>query len=368
MSRPIDAHTRTFLELLQVAVGNRTTLSCFPATEGEWVALVKEAERQGLLGVFFSAIQTLLPEADIPMVVYFSLEKAARKIRDRNREQLEAIRSLAAFFRERGYRTCLLKGQAAGAYYPDPLLRQSGDIDIWVEGERKAVISMLARQYSFRKILYIHADVRMMQNICVEVHFTPSWMNAWRSNRRLQRWFAAVAGEQFSHEDDKLGCPVPTTHFNGVYMVDHIYRHLLEEGVGLRQILDYYYVLRQLDDTGRERVRQDLKQLRLLRFAGSLMYVLQEVFLLDSTYLLCPPDPKGGAFLLESALISGNFGRADARNAHSKDESLPAHVRRKLRRSLRLLRRYPSEVLGMPFFMLWQYLWRRRNGYLYHGR
>lgn len=359
MGRLVDSHTRPFFELLQVAVGNRATLTHLPSAEEEWVALVKEAEQQGLLGVFYSAIQVILPQVDIPMVVYFSLEKAARKIEEKNKKCLELFNSLSRFFAGRGYRTCLLKGQAAGVYYPNPLLRQSGDVDIWVEGSRGELVSLLRKHFPVRKVVYHHCAF-LESGLQAEVHFTPSWMNDFRANRRLQRWFASVADKQFSQGT--------TPAFNAVYFLIHIYRHVLEEGIGLRQMLDYYYVLQHLDEADKEKVRQDLTHLHLLRFAGSLMYVLQEVFLLDDKYLLCPPDPKGGEYLLESTLMSGNFGWYDASNAHSVNESLPAHVRRKLRRNFRLLLRFPSEVLSMPFFMLWQYVWRLMNGYLYHGR
>ena len=53
---------------------------------------------------------------------------------------------------------------------------------------------------------------------------------------------------------------------------------------------------------------------------------------------------------------------------YEKGEGLVGHSKRKLTRGLRYLLHYPSEVLGMPVFMCWQYFWRRKNGFLYKGR
>ena len=186
------------------------------------------------------------------------------------------------------------------------------------------------------------------------------------ANRRLQRWFTAKAPEQFSHFDESLGINVPTPAFNGVYLMLHIYRHLLAEGVGLRQLMDYYYLLQHLDAAGRETVLQDLRHLGLYKFSGTVMYVLQEVFLLDASRMLCPPDARSGALLLKSILQSGNFGQFDPAFANGKGKAHGklVHGWLKLRRNLRFLSICPSEVLWMPWFLTWQYFWRLRHGYL----
>ena len=36
---------------------------------------------------------------------------------------------------------------------------------------------------------------------------------------------------------------IPTVEFNIIFQLTHIYSHLMNEGIGLRQLLDYYYVL-----------------------------------------------------------------------------------------------------------------------------
>ena len=193
-------------------------------------------------------------------------------------------------------------------------------------------------------------------------------MNSPFSNRKLQRYFASISEEQFSNYCEELGCCIPTNRFDAVYMMLHMLRHVLDEGVGLRQLLDYYYLLIKMTPQEKDQAIKDIQQLGILGFASGMMFVMQEVLGVGQSILLCSPDAKQGAFLLEEIMLSGNFGRFDKRNAHEKNESHIRHARRKLRRALRFLKYYPGEVLFMPAFMAWQYFWRRKNGYFYKGK
>ena len=354
-----------FFQLLQLSVGTRDAFTV-PVSDDAWKRIFALASAHGLLGVTFPAVKQ--QGSVVPHDLLMAWWAAEEKIMQANGVLRQKSIAIQSFFKGNGYRSCILKGLSAAAFYPQPLLRQSGDIDVWVEGDRQQLVDFLRSRFQVHKVVYHHCDVIMVQGIKVEVHFTPTWMNAFRRDRRLQRWFASVAESQFSHWDPALGCCVPTLHFQGVYLMLHIFRHVLDEGVGLRQFMDYHYLLTQLDTEDRAAILASLKELGLLRFAGAVMYVLQEVFRTDASMLLCPLAPRGGAFLLKGVLRSGNFGRMDARNAHQKGESMLEHSRRKLRRAAGLLLHYPSEVLSMPFFMLWQYCWRRRRGYLYKGR
>lgn len=357
-----------FFELLQYSLGSRADIPDLPSDRDGWEELFKTMGQHNLLGVTFPAFDDLHDEVEIPLGVYSRWAMMAEKIQQKNVNHKAACKLLYEKFLSNGFRSCILKGQAAAALYPRPELRQCGDVDIWLEGDRQAVVDFLRGRFPVKKIVYHHCDVQILKGISVEVHFTPSWMNAPLRNRRLQDYFKSISSEQFSHLDGTLGFNTPTLRFAAVYMLIHIYRHVLDEGIGLRQLLDYYYVLKAMSSSDKETVLEDLRHLGLVRFAAGVMYVLREVFALGDSYLLIEPDDTMGKFLLEEILASGNFGRFDVRNAHQKGESIAKHSKRKLTRALRYLRFFPGEVISMPGFMLWQYLWRRRNNYLYKGR
>lgn len=357
-----------FIELIQTALGVRDSVSVLPQTREEWEALYSKAAKHNMLGLTFPVIDEIHDTVDIPLGVYSRWAMVTEKIQKKNAALVKACRQLSDMFLENGFRVCIMKGQAVAALYPRPELRHCGDIDLWVGGGREKVMDFLRPRFPMRKVLYIHADVQMLKGIGTEVHFTPSWLNSPIGDRRLQKYFKSREEEQFGHFDRNLGFCTLTLEFDLVYMLQHIYRHVLEAGIGLRQLLDYYYVLKSASEEDMTRARQDLNHLRMMNFAAGVMYVLQEVFLLDKQHMIADPDPVLGAFLLDEIMRSGNFGRYDSRNADPKTASQATHIKSKVTRALRFLKYFPSEVLWMPWFMTWQYFWRRRRGYLYKGR
>ncbi len=355
-------------ELIQLSIGTRDDFPSAPQTMEQWGGLLNLVVEHSLVGVTYPAVEKYSRLTPVPLEYTFPWTMAVDEIKEKNKRMMEAAGSLYRFFKKHGYPNCIIKGPAAAAYYPRPELRQGGDIDIWVGGERQDIVDFLRSKCQVRRVVYHHCDARLVKGINVEVHFTPTWMNGFFANRRLQKWFEAQASCQFSNYNEALGFSVPLPRFDGVFLLLHIYRHVLDEGVGLRQLLDYHYLLKALGPEDRSCVVEDLKHLGMMGFASEVMFVLREVFGTTEDALLCPPDPRRGAFLLDSVLVSGNFGHSDARNAHGSSEGILAHGWRKVRRNATLLLHYPGEVLAMPLYMVWQYFWRRRHGYLYKGR
>ena len=123
----------------------------------------------------------------------------------------------------------------------------------------------------------------------------------------------------------------------------HMFRHYLEGGLGLRQMMDYYYILQVLDPADRQPVMDTLKRLGMDRFAAALMLSLQYNFGLEDEYLLCPPDRKLGRKLIEDAISMGNFGVLDTRNRAKKGEGPIGRFFRKNGRVFSNLRYYPGD-------------------------
>lgn len=364
---PTESVYNAFFRLLKVAVGSAEPSEALRMPATEWQALLKEASRHKVLGATFPAVVKLFDSSDMPTVTYISWEKAANKTRLYNQKHRAASAEVYKFFTDNGFRCCILKGDASAAYYPEPEFRQNGDIDIWVEGQRDALFSFLNERFPLKKTTYVHTETKMRADFEVEVHYTPSWMYSPISNRRLQKWFLSRADGEFVNFDEKLGCCVPTDRFNGTYMLLHIFRHLFFEGIGFRQVMDYYFVLTKMSEADRDDVRRNVRSLGIGRFTSALIWVMAEVFGLDSKYFLCEPSARTGKTLLEAIVVSGNFGREDPLFA-KRGEGKIAHSLKKLRRNMQFFFISPSEFIWMPFYMTWQYFWRRRKGYLYNGR
>lgn len=351
-------------DFLKLALGAKTGRESVPHSREEWEELYKLASKHNLVAVTFPLIDELHDEDLVPLGIYSRWAMMVEMVQQKNVRMNESCVKLYQFFKANGMRSCILKGQGIAALYPRPDLRQSGDIDIWIDADRKTILSFLEEKGSAGKVFYHHCEPNMLKGISVEVHFLPSWMNAPAANRRLQRFFRSVAPSQFGNYNEKLGFCVPTLAFQAVHILVHIYRHVLEEGVGLRQLMDYYYVLKALTPQERTLAVRDIEYLKLTKFAAGVMYVLQEVFDISEDLLLCAPDRIQGGFLLDEIMIAGNFGKYDSRNDHPKDENRLKHAKRKITRAMRFLEYYPSEVIGMPYFLIKHYFWRVFKGYI----
>ena len=157
---------------------------------------------------------------------------------------------------------------------------------------------------------------------------------------------------------------MPSLAFDRVFILLHCYRHICGHGVGLRQIMDYFYVLRQ---GFTPEVQADavywIKQLGMKRFAAGLMWVLKEYFGLEERYLLMEPDEKEGRFIIGEVLLTGNMGHSDTRNWGSMKTPLSRFFLN-LRRDFYLARHYPHEAVWQPVFSIWLYAWRLCKGLL----
>ena len=346
--------------ILKIYVGKADKLPNELSHE-EWGAIFNIAKKQTILGVTFDVIKGLpkvqLPPKEIKLKwLYF-----AEKIKQRNIAVNEAIYELQKKLNDVGLNGCILKGQGVGLLYPTPESRQPGDIDVWCNDGRNDIIGKL-KDYKIKNIVIHHADIDILKGVPVELHFVPSWFYCPFTERKFRKWYVSESDRQFENCNDKGFCN-PTISFNLVYSIVHIYKHLFDEGIGLRQLMDYYFILLHSDARERNEALGHLSNFKMKRFAGAVMYVMQEVFGLDSKYYICSPSEKYGKQLLADIMAGGNFGQYNIKNVHGKENVITRGIR-KMKRNLKVVAYYPSEVLWSPIWKCWHWVWRKRNGYL----
>lgn len=356
-----------FLDLVSFSVSDKPF--CHILTDDEWRLVYDLAKKQTLTGILLEGIKRLPKEQCPPKAILLQWFTHVENIKKKNQELNRLVPQLIQKFQKDGFRSVILKGQGNALLYPNPLLRTPGDIDIWLDGNKSEIIRYVRKYCPNEEIVYHHAEFPVMKQCDIEVHFTPSWMNNYFKNKKLQQFFEESKEAQFNHKvslPDKEGfIYVPTAGFNRAYIMLHIYRHLFEEGIGLRQLVDYYYVLKQkCTDTEKEKSRLTIEQLGMKRFCSAVMYIMQEIFGLEKEFLIFAPSEPEGKFLLEEILRAGNFGKWDERIVRQKNETHIHKYFRKIKRNLRFIKSYPSEVIWNPIFRFWQYQWRKKNGYL----
>jgi len=138
----------------------------------------------------------------------------------------------------------------------------------------------------------------------------------------------------------------------------HIMNHLIHEGIGMRQIMDYYFLLRQgFTEEEQQHDVQLLKEFGLYDITAAVMFVMRQLFAMPKRLLLVPPDERRGAFLMNEILYGGNFGHYDPQSAQARTP-WKKNVKR-LKRDWRLLTIFPSECLWEPIFRWWHFFWRQ---------
>ena len=307
--------TEKFLfELLRLALdttGKLQGLEEAPSEE-DWKAVYKLAKRQSVLGVAFSGIKKL-PEDFRPerkMLLRWSLDAEGTAGMNALINQ-EAAR-LTQVFDGAGRKNAVLKGPANARLYPEPLSRQCGDIDIWVEGGRDSVSKLL---YDLNLLnadtddhAYSRHHIHLPENkdgITVEVHFKPASGIPFR-NGALQKF---LNEEIRKAEMVPEGFYSPSIKFALVMQMAHLQQHFYSGGLGLRQYTDYLMLLRHSTESDRSAALVVMKRLSMMRACGAVMWMLQEVFGLERGLMLCAPDRWRGERLLKLALSGGNFGQ-----------------------------------------------------------
>ena len=453
---------KIFFDFLRFCIGSAKQIPD-SLKEVDWKELYAIAKKQCLVGVLFDGIKKL-PAEHVGMKKELLLQWMAESqmLEKANVRLNDAAIQVSEWFRKKGFRTCILKGQGNALLYPNPYSRTPGDIDIWVEGGDKLVISFVRSIFPHKKACYHHIEFPSYKGVEVEVHYRPSFLLCFWHNRKLQKYYERVKDEQFSHRvmlGEQGEIAIPTVEFNLIFQLTHIFSHLMNEGIGLRQLVDYYFVicdfykvyqksskitpslftlkegstshpdplsmvftppsvppfpgdrnlrgeggnrptrcsepLRSKDggpskvspdcagwdrrdaigdvtsatastdssataarssSTAIDRVQEELKELGLWKFAGGIMYIMQEVFGMPASRLIVPPNEKYGKFVLNEVLEAGNFGKHDARNRFGRLKL--GHNLQRVYRDIRLVKFFPAEALCEPLFRTWHFFWR----------
>ena len=363
--------TSAIFLFLNYCLGKKVDMSMVVA-KIDWRQLYTFASRQALLGFCFDGIKRLTKEfseelKQNPMGrdLLMTWMGAAQQIRRQNMKVNAVAGKLYSKFREDGLRCCILKGQGNALMYPNSYSRTPGDIDVWVNASREEITEYAKRHFNLEDDIRFHHLETTMDAVPVELHFFPCSMNNPLYHARLQKWFKLNADLQCSNVvslSDGIGeIAIPTTAFNVVYQLTHLYHHFFDEGIGMRQIVDYYFVLVKSEERRVKNLtalQRELKHLGLWKFARAVMYVLHEVLGISEEKMIAPMDEKRGKLLLAEILNGGNFGQHFTKYGHFTQQGMAKKYFLKIWRNMHFVRYYPAEALSEPLFRTWHFFWR----------
>ena len=364
--------TSPYFALLRYCLGKKRNMSRVIAGMN-WHELYSFASKQALLGLCFDGIERLgeeypeeLKRNPIGRELLMTWMGKAQQIRRQNMKVNAVAGKLFAMLREDGMRCCVLKGQGNALMYPNPYSRNPGDIDVWINASRERIMEYTQKKFELGDDIRLQHLETSLDGVPVELHFFPCSMNNPIYHARLQKWFRRYADLQCSHivglPDGAGDIAIPTTAFYVVYQLTHLYHHFFDEGIGMRQIIDYYYIVNN-DEllVVRDTLQRELKNLGLWKFAGAVMYVLHEALGLPEEKMIAPMDEKRGELLLAEILEGGNFGRHFTKYGGFTHQSTGKKYFLKIWRNMHFVRYYPAEALSEPIFRTWHFFWRVKN-------
>ena len=244
-----------FFAFLKYCLGYKENMSRVIAGMN-WHELYSFASKQALLGLCFEGIERLgeeypeeLKQNPIERELLMTWMGKAQQIRRQNMKVNAVVSKLFSMLREDGMRCCILKGQGNALMYPNPYSRTPGDIDVWIDASRERIMEYAQKKFELEDDIRLQHLETSLDGVPVELHFFPCSMNNPIYHARLQKWFRRNAELQCSHivglPDGAGDIAIPTTAFNVVYQLTHLYHHFFDEGIGMRQIIDYFLVVNE---------------------------------------------------------------------------------------------------------------------------
>ena len=336
--------------------------------------LFEFSKRHSILGYVWDILQPELAKLSSDsmaqnrqlMLRWYAL---AAKIEDKNKLLNAICNKVEEKFQSEGFETVILKGQSLAPLYDEPLHRSPGDIDIWLikddklSRNRDAIVNYVRRIKPKSKICYHHMEFISIKGVSVETHFTPSWMANPFHNRKLQQFF--IQEFKGSRVQEFKGSRVQ--EFNEVFIPLHIFRHLFQEGITLKQVLDYYYVLKRRNKAVPGHISEELiQELGIKKFVQALCWVEQEIFGLEEQYMPFEPDEEEGRFILREIIRKDQYSENNNPGLTMADFSSENRLHNfcsRIKRVGALIKHYPEEALWELPWRIWHFVWRYCKGY-----
>ena len=235
----------------------------------------------------------------------------------------KGVRHLAALMTAAGVDYVVVKGQAVATYYPDGSLREAGDIDYYVApASFDRSVAVVRQQWGVeprREGSDYHVHFQR-EGVTFEGHFALTQLYSRRRNRYWQQLMATDTGTTVNVDGRPVRTLSPTLH--ALYVFLHLYHHLMELGVGLRQLCDLAVLLHYgLLPADRERLRGHLRQLGMERAFKACAALMADRLGLPPEDLPCgeltATDRHYADRILAVMLYRGNMGRWNKRSGFS---------------------------------------------------
>lgn len=358
---------RQFLELLRLGLwgGNPTSIWTEPC---DWDQILTLAQQQTVTAICYDGI-TLLPAENRPArIKQLEWWTLAQDVEAGNRKVDKGVRCVFERLQAKGIKAVLLKGQGVAQYYQHPNHRHSGDIDIYCDAENypRAIAEMDSWEDTTYKDETIYHRSYSVRNWEVEVHSIYQGFYHPKNNERWQQIQALVPldGDEILRIATGMEVSVPQPQMNAMYIFTHAMHHLLQVGIGFRQVCDWLCLWKMREEQIDKALFVKCADImHTSRIMAAMLYVAvtylgypRDIIPLDAS---TPQAKKDGEFLLRDMIVQGNFGKnTDILKGVEKDNHLHnlKNYWLQAKRLLKMRDLFPDEAPAYPVHWLKQKL------------
>ncbi len=319
-----EISVRQLLSLVRASLW-QTPVDCrlFVDRPVDWEEIGRLSVQQTVGALALNAALTLPKEVAPPKD--WILKACSFLERNRRTHQLldKGVAEASARFAEAGIPSVLLKGQAYARAYPDPTLRQCGDIDLYIGEENYRQAYMVTKELGWESDERFASDAKHYGcinkgGVRIELHRIAGQLPSRSADRRFQEWSRKQLQPCRSGIIGGEPIDVPAPAFDVIFVFMHLYLHFINGGIGLRHLCDWVMLLhahcKEIDVKHLEQLLEEFHLLRGWRFFTPI--AVGYLGLPENECPLYSPECARAADRIMSFIIrEGNFGRARQRRA-----------------------------------------------------
>ena len=281
-----------------------------PDAPADPAALWREAYRQG---VFMLALKNAQVDS-YPPSLRQEIRSAVNTFLARNLRVSQGHIGIGRLLENAGIPHVLIKGLVSAADYPEPELRQLGDVDFFVDPADVPRTEALLEAEGFAPLKKSHGThhVYKKDGCRYELHFAIPGIPDGEKGARCRAYFRDMLERAAVRETPFGPMRTPAPFHHGLILLLHMAHHMTYGGIGLRQLCDWAVFEASLTDADLRAAFTDaLQKTGLLRFADCLTDLCVRRLGCPAGRLPAEADPAVADALLEDFFESGNFGQKD---------------------------------------------------------
>ncbi len=352
------------LELLRAGLWTEDVK--FPDNFTDWDKVIQFAKTQSVMGIIAKSVLADKKYLDrIPNDFRLKLKSILVSNVMAFNTMTDVLKKVTKTLDDAGIPNVLLKGHSMAVNYPYPELRQCGDIDLYVGKENSVAAHRALSEISewidpeFSATWGKHYSAKV-DGIHVEMHRHTCSHSVKKFVKIYNEAEKRGLTQDLGHVTyDGVDIPVPEVNFNAVYIFDHLFKHFLISGIGLRHLSDWMLFLHANKDVlNVEYIKKLLTDLDLLKPWQTFGCVLVKYLGLphEEFPLYAESDHVDWAF--EIVLADGNFGKSTkyyTRRSNSylmtKFNAIWCHFKR----GIQMMRVFPRQEMRHFYYIIVNY-------------